>query len=467
MPDKTLKQVDRRKKILMRKQEPAVRAANFEEVALGYNDEEAVKEADRCLACKMPMCIEGCPVGIDIPKFVKEISAGDTDSALRTIKEKNALPAICGRVCPQESQCEKLCILGMKWKPLAIGNLERYAADKGKDAAVEKCPANGKKVAVIGSGPAGLTVAGELAKMGYEVVIFEALHTPGGVLSYGIPEFRLPKAIVAKEVEYIKSLGVEIRLNQVVGKTITIDEMFGQGFSAVFIGSGAGLPSFMGIPGENLSGVYSANEFLTRVNLMKAYQFPEYDTPVKRGKNVAVVGGGNVAMDSARTAKRLGAEHVYLIYRRGEEEMPARREEVENAKEENIEFCLLTNPTRIIGDEQGKVKGIECISMELTEPDESGRSKPAPVKGSEKIIDVDVVIMAIGTTPNPLIPRNTPGLKTCENGTIEADGYSLMTSREGVFAGGDIVSGAATVISAMGQAKDAARAIDEYIKSKC
>ncbi|MCD1294992.1 glutamate synthase (NADPH), homotetrameric [Methanocella sp. CWC-04] len=459
--------IDRRKHVPVREQEPSERVGNFDEVSYGYNEEEAMKEAKRCLNCKTPLCIDGCPVGVDIPKFVTEIAKGEFDEAIKTIKDKNNLPAICGRVCPQESQCEKLCTLGMKWKPLFIGKLERFAADHEKSDVKPELPEwNGKKVAVVGSGPAGLTAAADLAKMGYKVVIFEALHTPGGVLIYGIPEFRLPKSIVEKEVEYVKSLGVEIRLNEIVGRTITIDEMFGQGFSAVFIGSGAGLPSFMRIPGENLNGVYSANEYLTRVNLMKAYQFPEFDTPVKKSKNIAVIGGGNVAMDAARTAKRMGADHVYLIYRRGEEEMPARREETEHAKEEGIEFKLLMNPTRIIGDDNGWVKGIECIHMRLCEPDESGRCRPEPVQGSEEILDVDTVVVAIGTSPNPLIVKTTPGLETSKDGTLVVDGYTFMTSREGVFAGGDIVSGAATVISAMGQAKEAAVAIDEYIKSK-
>lgn len=464
MPDE---KIDRRYRIEALEQSPSERIKNFNEVSYGYSEEDAIKEAKRCLKCKTPMCIEGCPVGVEIPKFVSEMSRGDFDAALKTLKEKNNLPAICGRVCPQESQCEKLCILGMKWKPLAIGKLERFVADHAKNGYMpENIIKNGKKVAIIGSGPAGLTAAGELARMGYNVVIFEALHEAGGVLTYGIPEFRLPKSIVKKEIEYIKSLGVEFRLNEIVGKTITIDEMFNQGFSAIFIGSGAGLPTFMGIPGENLNGVYSANEYLTRVNLMKAYRFPEYDTPIKVGKSVAVIGGGNVAMDAARTARRLDAEHVYLIYRRGEKEMPARHEEIEHAKEEGIEFRLLMNPVRIIGDDKGWVKGIECVRMELGEADESGRRKPVPVTGSENVIEVDTVIVAIGTTPNPMIAKMTPGLRVNKNGTLEVDGYTFMTSREGVFAGGDIVTGAATVISAMGQAKEAAIAIDEYIKGR-
>jgi glutamate synthase (NADPH/NADH) small chain len=450
----------------MKEQAPEERTKNFDEVALGYTGDEAMKEAKRCLQCDAPMCAEGCPVGIDIPKFVHETAEGRFDDALRTLKDTNNLPAICGRVCPQESQCEKKCILGMKWSPLSIGRLERFIADRDETTAGPDIKMNGHKVAVVGSGPAGLTAAADLARMGYAVTIFEALHKPGGVLVYGIPEFRLPKAIVDKEVEYIKGLGVEIRLNSIIGKTITIDEIFAQGYEAVFVGSGAGLPTFMHIPGENLNGVYSANEFLTRVNLMKAFLFPEYDTPLKRGRSVAVVGGGNVAMDAARTAKRLGAEHVYLIYRRGEDEMPARREELEHAKEEGIEFRLLMNPTKVIGDEQRNVKAIECICMELGAPDESGRRSPVCKEGSETTLDVDTVIIAIGTSPNPLIVKTTPGLKTGKHGVLEVEPYTFKTSREGVFAGGDIVSGAATVISAMGQAKEAARAIDDYIKSK-
>ncbi len=466
MPKLPTANVDRRKRIPMKEQAPDERKKNFGEVALGYSPEEASKEAKRCLECDSPACVEGCPVGIDIPKFVKEIADGKYEEASKTLKDKNNLPAVCGRVCPQESQCERKCILGMKWKPLAIGRLERFAADSEKTVTKADIKPNGKKVAVVGSGPAGLTAAADLAKMGYQVTIFEALHKPGGVLTYGIPEFRLPKAIVEREVEYIKSLGVEVRLNQVVGKTTTIDEIFASGYLAVFIGSGAGLPTFMHIPGENLNGVYSANEFLTRVNLMRAFRFPEYDTPVKRGKNVAVVGGGNVAMDSARTAKRMGAEHVYLIYRRGEEEMPARREELEHAKEEGIEFKLLMNPTKIFGDEKRNVTAIECVCMELGEPDESGRRSPVCKEGSETTLEVDTVIIAIGTSPNPMIVKTTPGLKTGKHGVLDVDGYSYMTSREGVFAGGDIVSGAATVISAMGQAKEAAKAMDEFIRSK-
>ncbi len=467
MPKFAPAKVDIRKKVPVREQTPAERIKNFSEVSLGYNEEEAKKEALRCLKCESPHCIDGCPVGIDIPKFVEQIVNGKYDEAILTIKDKNNLPAVCGRVCPQESQCEKCCILGNKWTPLAIGRLERFAADHETNGVKPEAKVSaGNKVAVIGSGPAGLTAAADLAKMGYHVTVYESLHKAGGVLVYGIPEFRLPKAIVEREVEYIKCFGVEFKLNEIVGKTVTVEDLFKQGFSAIFIGSGAGLPSFMGIPGENLCGVYSANEFLTRVNLMKAYQFPEYDTPIKPVSNVAVVGGGNVAMDAARTAKRLGAEHVYLIYRRGEEEMPARREELEHAKEEGIELKLLMNPTKIIGDDKGWAKSIECICMELGEPDESGRRSPVCKEGSETTLDVDTVIIAIGTAPNPMIVRTTQGLKTGKHGVLEVDGITFMTSIEGVFAGGDAVSGAATVISAMGQAKEAAKAIDEYIRKQ-
>ena len=466
MPKLPPTNIDRRRRTPMQEQAPAARAKNFAEVALGYTGEEAMKEAKRCLQCDAPMCKEGCPVGIDIPKFVRETAEGRFEEAARTLKESNNLPAICGRVCPQESQCEKKCILGMKWSPLAIGRLERFIADNEKAAAKADIKPNGRKVAVIGSGPAGLTAAADLARMGYGVTIFEALHKPGGVLTYGIPEFRLPKEIVKKEVDYVRSLGVEIRLNSIIGKTITIDEIFARGYEAVFVGSGAGLPTFMHIPGENLNGVYSANEFLTRVNLMKAFLFPEYDTPIQRGRSVAVVGGGNVAMDAARTAKRMGAEHVYLIYRRGEDEMPARREELEHAREEGIEFKLLMNPTKVMGDNQRNVRAIELMCMELGEPDASGRRSPVCREGSETTLDVDTVIIAIGTSPNPLIVKTTPGLKTGKHGVIEVEPYTFKTSREGVFAGGDIVSGAATVISAMGQAKEAAKAIDEYLKNK-
>jgi len=444
-----------------------VRARNFDEVALGYTEEEAVQEAERCLACKKSPCVEACPVEIDILGFIELVQQRDFLGAARKIKEKNALPAICGRVCPQEDQCEELCVLGKKFEPVSIGRLERFVADweaaNTETLAPERPAPTGKRVAVVGSGPAGLTVAADLANLGHSVTIFEAFHKAGGVLVYGIPEFRLPKAIVQREVEFVKSLGVELRLNYLVGRTITVDELLAQGYQAVFIAVGAGLPYFMNIPGENYNGVYSANEFLTRSNLMKAYRFPEYDTPIKRGKRVAVVGGGNVAMDSARTALRLGAEHVYNVYRRSRQEMPAREEEIENAIEEGIDIRFLTNPTRILGDGKGWVLAIECIKMRLGEPDQSGRRRPVPIEGSEHTIDVDVVIMAIGNGANPLLPSTTPGLETNKWGNIVADEDTGKTSMEGVYAGGDIVTGAATVISAMGAARRSARAIHDYL----
>lgn len=454
----------------MPRQDPHVRRRNFEEVALGYTEEQAVREAQRCLSCKKKPCVSGCPVEIDIPEFVRLIAERKFQEAIDKIREKNSLPAICGRVCPQEDQCEKMCILGKKWEPLAIGRLERFVADyemrRGEIKIPELPPPTGKKVAVVGSGPAGLTLAGDLAKMGHHVTIFEALHAPGGVLVYGIPEFRLPKEIVRREVEYIEKLGVKVVTNFVVGKTRTVEELLKDGFDAVFVGTGAGLPYFMNIPGENLNGVYSANEFLTRSNLMKAYLFPEYDTPIKVGKRVAVVGGGNVAMDSVRTAIRLGGEEVYCIYRRSRAEMPAREEEIENALEEGMILRELTNPVRIIGDDEGWVREIECIKMKLGEPDSSGRRRPVPIEGSEFRIPVDVVVIAIGQGPNPLIPTTTPGLKTTKWGNIIADEESGATSIEGVYAGGDIVTGAATVILAMGAGRKAARAIDQYLRSK-
>ena len=454
----------------MQRQDPHVRRQNFEEVALGFTEEQAVREAQRCLSCKKQPCVSGCPVEIDIPSFISLVSERRFDDAIKKVREKNSLPAICGRVCPQEDQCEKQCILGKKWEPVSIGRLERFVADHemktGGSSAPEKPPSTGKKVAVVGSGPAGLTVAGDLAKLGHEVTVFEALHKPGGVLVYGIPEFRLPKEIVRKEVEYIEKLGVRMVCNFVVGKTRTIDELREEGFDAVFVATGAGLPYFMNIPGENLNGVYSANEFLTRSNLMKAYEFPKYDTPIKVGKHVAVVGGGNVAMDSARTAMRLGADEVYCIYRRSRAEMPAREEEIENALEEEMILKELTNPVKIIGDDKGWVKEIECIKMELGEPDASGRRRPVPIEGSGFRISVDVVVMAIGQGPNPLVPSTTPGLKTTKWGNIIADEVSGATSLDGVFAGGDIVTGAATVILAMGAGRGSARAIDEYLKSR-
>lgn len=453
----------------MPKQSPEERVRNFDEVAIGYTEEMAVEEAIRCLTCPNPQCKKGCPVDIDIPTFIKLIKEKKFDEAIKKIKEKNALPAICGRVCPQEDQCQKLCILGIKGNSIAIGRLERFVADWELKHGVnvsEKNPKGGGKVAVVGSGPAGLTVAAELAKLGHKVEIFESLHTPGGVLMYGIPQFRLPKEIVNAEVNYIEKLGVKIQLDTTIGKTYTISELFAYGFDAIFIGSGAGLPNFLRVPGENLNGIYSANEFLIRTNLMKAYRFPEYDTPIHVGSNVAVIGGGNVAMDSARCAKRLGADEVYIIYRRGREELPARLEEVENAEEEGIIFRLLTNPSRFLGDELGRVKQLELIKMELGSPDESGRRRPVPVPGSEFRLNVDTVVIAIGQSPNPLIQITTDGLETTRWGTIVVDEETGLTSIEGVYAGGDVVTGGATVISAMGAGKKAAKAIHEYITNK-
>lgn len=450
-------------------QDAKERAKNFNEVALGYTRDQAILEASRCLQCKKPKCVTGCPVNIDIPDFIRAIADDNPAAAIAILKRKTSFPAVCGRVCPQEDQCEKLCILGKKHEPVAIGRLERYAADweaaQGESTKPEIAPKKGKKVGVVGSGPAGLTCAGELAKMGYDVVIYEALHKPGGVLVYGIPEFRLPKEIVQRECEYVESLGVEIKLDYVIGRTMTVDDMLKNGHDAVFLANGAGLPMFMNIPGENLNGVYSANEFLTRANLMKAYRFPDYDTPIKVGKRVAVIGGGNVAMDAARTALRLGAE-VHLIYRRSMQELPARLEEVHHAQEEGIEFHLLSNPVQIIGNQEGWVEAIEVIRMELGEPDESGRRRPIPVEGSESRIPVDVVIVAIGTKANPLLTRSTKGLELNKWGNIVADKYTLATSKEGVFAGGDIVTGAATVILAMGAGKIAARSIDRYLQGQ-
>lgn len=456
-------------KVPVREQDPKVRATNFEEVCLGYNKEEAMKEAARCLNCKNAKCVKGCPVSINIPAFIHEVKEGNFAEAYKIIGQSSALPAVCGRVCPQESQCEGVCIRGIKGEAVSIGKLERFVADWAKENGIKpEAPAekNGKKVAVIGSGPSGLTCAGNLAKLGYDVTIFEALHKAGGVLVYGIPEFRLPKAIVQKEVDTLKELGVKVETNMVVGRSISVDELMEEeGFEAVFIGSGAGLPSFMKIPGENLKAVYSANEFLTRVNLMKAYKDGS-DTPVMHAKRVAVVGGGNVAMDAARSAKRLGAEEVYIVYRRSEAELPARAEEVEHAKEEGIIFKLLTAPTEIIGNDEGFVAGMNCIQMELGEPDASGRRRPVKIDGSDFKLDVDCVIMAIGTSPNPLIRNTTKGLETNRHGCIVTNGDDGLTSREGVYAGGDAVTGAATVILAMGAGKSAAAAIDQYIKGK-
>lgn len=457
------------KKVPVREQDAKERAANFEEVCLGYNRQEAMEEASRCINCKNAQCVKGCPVAINIPGFIEKIKDGDVEGAYQVISESSALPAVCGRVCPQESQCEGKCIRGIKGEPVSIGKLERFAADWAMENGIKPrgCNAkNGKKVAVIGSGPAGLTCAGDLAKLGYEVTIFEALHEPGGVLVYGIPEFRLPKErIVAKEIENVKSLGVKIETNVVVGKSVTIDELLAEeGFDAVFIGSGAGLPKFMGIPGEQANGVFSANEYLTRSNLMKAFD-ESSPTPIMRGKRVAVVGGGNVAMDAARTALRLGAE-VHIVYRRSEEELPARVEEVHHAKEEGIIFDLLTNPVEILSDEKGWVTGMTCIRMELGEADESGRRRPAPVPGSEFTIDVDTVIMSLGTSPNPLISSTTEGLEVNKWKCIVADEEFGKTSKEGVYAGGDAVTGAATVILAMGAGKAGAKGIDEYLRNK-
>ena len=456
------------KKNPMPVQDPQVRAHNFKEVATGYTEEMALDEAARCLGCKNHPCVGACPVNINIPAFIEKIVEKDYEGAYQIIHETSSLPAVCGRVCPQETQCEGKCVRGIKGEPVGIGRLERFVADwhNAHDTGVAIKPeTNGHKVAIIGAGPSGLTCAGDLAKAGYEVTIFEALHKAGGVLVYGIPEFRLPKSIVQKEVDNLQAMGVKVETNMVIGKVLTIDELFDDyGFDAVFIGSGAGLPRFMNIPGESLNGVYSANEFLTRTNLMKAYK-PGSDTPIQQSKNVAIVGGGNVAMDAARCALRLGAEHVYIVYRRGEEEMPARNEEIEHAKEEGIIFKTLNNPVEILGDENLHVKGMKCIRMELGEPDASGRRRPVEVPGSEFVIDVDCVVMSIGTSPNPLIKSTTEGLDTQKWGGIIAD-ENGQTSREGVFAGGDAVTGAATVISAMGAGKAAAKAIDEYIQSK-
>ena len=456
------------KKNEMPVQKPDVRNKNFDEVALGYTEEQAVDEANRCLNCKHKPCVGGCPVAIDIPAFIGKIKERDFEAAYQILQKQSSLPAVCGRVCPQESQCESRCVRGIKGEPVAIGRLERFAADwhmKNTTDAPAKVPSNGHKVAVVGAGPAGLTCAGDLQKAGYEVTIFEALHKAGGVLVYGIPEFRLPKAIVQREIDTLKELGVKVDTNVVIGKTITVDELFDDGFEAIFIGSGAGLPRFMNIPGENLKGVYSANEFLTRTNLMKAYQ-SESATPIVHAKKVAVVGGGNVAMDAARCALRLGAEEVHIVYRRSDAEMPARREEIEHAMEEGVIFDTLTNPVEILGDEHRFVKGMRCVRMELGEPDESGRRRPVTIEGSDFVMDVDAVIMSIGTSPNPLIHNTTEGLETNKRGCIIAEEDTGLTTREAVYAGGDAVTGAATVILAMGAGKNAAKAIDRYIRSK-
>lgn len=456
------------KKTPMPEQDPLVRNHNFEEVTLGYTDEMALEEAKRCLQCKNKPCVSGCPVNVRIPEFIHCITEGDIEKAYQIITTTNSLPAVCGRVCPQESQCESKCVRGIKNEPVGIGRLERYVADwymNNRERKPVKTEQNGHKVAVIGAGPAGLTCAGDLNALGYSVTVFEALHTAGGVLMYGIPQFRLPKEIVQKEIDVLKANGVDIQTDMVMGKVLSVDELFDMGYEAVFIGSGAGLPSFMNIPGEGLVGVFSANEFLTRINLMKAYK-EGYDTPIIRPKNVAVCGGGNVAMDAARSAKRLGAENVYIVYRRAEEQMPARREEVHHAKEEEINFQLLTNPVAIHGDENGRVTDIECVKMELGEPDASGRRKPVEVEGSNFRIPVDCVVMAIGNSPNPLLQRTTEGLQTNRHGCLIVNEETLETTREGVFAGGDAVTGAATVIMAMGEGKHAAKSINEYIKAK-
>lgn len=447
------------------KQEPKERIKNFKEVVLGYTEEQARLEANRCLNCAVPKCVEGCPVGVPIPTFIKLIKQNDYYAAINKIKERNSLPAICGRVCPQEEQCQKQCIIGKKGDPVSIGRLERFVADVERERGINLPvlpPCNGKKVAVVGAGPAGLTVAADLAKLGYKVTIFEALHKGGGVLVYGIPEFRLPKQIVQAEIDYIKKLGVQFQPDYLIGRIFTIEELFKKGYKAVFIGTGAGLPKFLNVPGENLNGIYSANEFLIRVNLMKSYNFPQSKTPIKVGKKVAVIGGGNVALDSARCALRLGAETVTIIYRRTRNEMPARQEEIDNAEEEGIIFKYLTAPLKFIGDDQGNVKAMETISMRLCDEDDTGRRQVAPIEGSEATLDVDTVVVAIGRTPNPIIQGTTPGLKTVKGGIIASD-ESFKTSLDGVYVGGDIATGEATVISAMGSGKIAAKAIHEYL----
>ncbi|MGI6642710.1 MAG: NADPH-dependent glutamate synthase [Bacillota bacterium] len=481
-----------KKRVPMPMQDPAVRTRNFEPVALGYTEEQALEEAARCLQCKNPLCVQGCPVSVNIPTFIGLIKEKKYQEAIDTIKATNSLPAVCGRVCPQETQCESKCVLVRTGQPIAIGRLERFAADweienaeglaeegtpcqeafeeqvcrqNQGNGGVSKAPSNSKKVAVVGAGPAGLTCAGDLAKMGYEVTIFESLHAAGGVLIYGIPEFRLPKDVVRREVDYVKSLGVKIETDVVIGRTLTIDDLFDDGYEAVFVASGAGLPMFMRIPGENLNGVYSANEWLTRINLMRAWEFPEFDTPIKYGKKVAVVGAGNVAMDAVRSSLRLGAEKAMIVYRRGRQEMPARAEEIENAEEEGVELHLLTNPVRVIGNEKGWVTGLECIKMELGEPDKSGRRRPVPIKGSEHVLECDTVIMALGTSPNPIIFQTTQGLEAETWGGLRAREGTGRTTRPRVWAGGDAVTGSATVILAMGAGKEAAKDIDEYLRS--
>jgi glutamate synthase (NADPH/NADH) small chain len=451
------------------KQDPKARIHNFNEVSLGYNEEQALKEASRCLNCPKPQCVSGCPVGVEIPSFIKNIKERKYDQAIKKIKEKNSLPAICGRVCPQEEQCQKQCILGRKGEPVSIGRLERFAADLEREIGVTvptPCPPTGKKIAIVGAGPAGLTAAADLALLGHKVTIFEALHKAGGVLVYGIPEFRLPKGIVQAEVEYVQKLGVELHVDALIGRLFTVDELFKNGYNAVFLGTGAGLPKFLGIPGENLNGIYSANEFLIRANLMKSYKFPVSDTPINVGKRVVVIGGGNVAMDSARTAIRLGAESVTLVYRRSRDELPARAEEIENAEEEGVICKFLANPCRFIGDDKGKVVGMEYDCMRLGEPDASGRRKPVRIENSACIMDVDTVIVAVGRTPNPIIQNTTTGLETKAGGIIITDDKTARTTLPGVYAGGDIATGEATVISAMGQGKKAAQNIHEFLMCK-
>jgi glutamate synthase (NADPH/NADH) small chain len=451
------------------KQDGKARTKNFQEVVLGYSEVQALQEASRCLTCPNPQCVKGCPVGVEIPAFIKLIKEKRYQEAICKVKEKNSLPAICGRVCPQEEQCQKTCVLGRKGEPVSIGRLERFVADleHEKGISVQRVKTwNGKKMAIVGAGPAGLTVAADLAKLGYKVVLYEALHVAGGVLVYGIPEFRLPKKIVQAEVDYIEKLGVELQPDALIGRLFTVQELLAKGFDAVFIGTGAGLPKFLDIDGENLCGVYSANEFLIRVNLMKSYRFPEFKTPIHIGKKVAVIGGGNVALDSARCALRLGAESVYVIYRRSKEEMPAREEEISNAEEEGITFKFLVAPTRFVGDEQGKVKGMEYVTMQLSEPDETGRRKPIPIRGSEAVLDVDTVIVAIGRTPNPIIQGTTKGLETLSGGIIAVKKETGETSLEAVYAGGDIATGEATVISAMGSGKTAVKSIHAYLTNK-
>ncbi len=466
------KEVKGRMKIprqIMPEQDPKARVGNFYEVPLGFNDEQAIAEARRCIQCKNPLCVGGCPVNVDIPWFIRLVAEGKFVDAARKLKETNALPAVCGRVCPQEDQCEKVCVTGKKGDPVSIGRLERFAADYEREHGEVSIPelpkSTGKRAAVVGGGPAGLTVAGDLVKKGHKVTVFEALHTPGGVLVYGIPEFRLPKKIVRAEVEYLKRMGVEIVVNAVVGKLETVDELLSSGFDAVFVGTGAGLPVFMNIPGENLCGIYSANEYLTRVNLMRAYQFPEVDTPVLRARRVAVIGAGNTAMDAARTALRLCPEEVMIIYRRSREEMPARVEEIHHGEEEGLVFHLLTNPKRFLGDADGRLKGIECVKMELGEPDESGRRRPVEVKGSEFVIDAEIAVISIGNGANPLIQQTTPDIKVNKWNNITVNPDTCRTSKKGVFAGGDIVRGGATVILAMGDGRKAADSIDDYLKN--